>query len=150
MATAQHPHINAHFRLAIDGLSFADFSECTGLAGEVGTEEYAEGGENRFAHRFPSRGSSPNLVMTRGISRGNDLWEWYAEYIVGGRVRPRDGQVELLAWTDGDLAPARVWAFRRAYPVNIKGPDLSAASASVAIESLEIAHHGLELVRLPI
>jgi phage tail-like protein len=144
----ERPHVSAYFRLSIVGLPIVDFSECTGLASEVGTEEYLEGGENRFAHRFPSRHSSPNLVLSRGIASSNALWDWYAESLVSGRVLPRDGQIELLSWIDGELAPARVWWFRRGFPVKISGPDLNAMSSAVAIESLEIAHHGLGLVPL--
>jgi phage tail-like protein len=145
---AERPHLNAHFRLAIDGLAIVDFSECSGLAGEVSVEEYAEGGENRFAYRLPSRASFPNLVLSRGVATSRELWDWYGEYLMGGRVVPREGQVQLLAWLGGALIPARVWAFTRAYPVKMTGPDLNAQSPAVAIESLELAHHGLQLVRL--
>lgn len=142
------PHLNAHFRLAIDGLAIVDFSECTGLEAEVTTEEYIEGGENRFAYRFPSRASFPNLVLSRGVAASRELWDWYGEYVDVGRVRPREGQVQLLAWVEGALVPAKVWGFTRAYPVKMTGPALNALSPAVAIESLELAHHGLQLVRL--
>jgi phage tail-like protein len=142
------PHLTAHFRLAITGLPLVSFSECSGLGGEVGVEEYLEGGENRFAHRLPTRGSSPNLVLSRGVASSNALWLWYAEYLVSGRVVPRDGQVELLSLIDGELSPVRVWWFRRGYPVKVAGPELNASSSEVAIETLEIAHHGLGLVPL--
>ena len=148
--TIDRPHLTAYFRLSIVGLPIVDFSECTGLASEVGTEEYPEGGENRFTHRFPSRHTSPNLVLSRGVASSSALWDWYAEYLVAGRVLPRDGQIELLSWIDDELAPARVWWFRRGYPVKITGPDLNALTAAVAIESLEIAHHGLSLVPLAV
>jgi len=142
----QRPHLSAHFRLSIVGLPMVDFSECTGLSSELGVEEYLEGGENRFAHRFPTRHSSPSIVLNRGVGSSAALWEWYAETLASGRVKPRDGQVELLSWVGGELGPVRVWAFRRGYPVKISGPDLNAMSSAVAIESLEIAHHGLGLV----
>jgi len=140
------PHLNAHFRLAIDGLGEVDFSKCAGLSGEIGVEEYLEGGENRFAYRLPSRGSFPNLVLSRGVTGNAALWAWYFEYLVAGRVLPRDGQVHLLAWVDGEITPVRVWSFRRAYPVKMTGPELDAMSPAVAIESVELAHHGLLLV----
>lgn len=143
------PHLNAHFRLEIDRLDIVDFGECSGLSAETTTEEYVEGGENRFAYRFPSRGSLPNLVLSRGIGASRALWDWFAEYREAGRVTPRDGQVHLLAWIDDELKPARAWAFSRGYPVKISGPDLNAVSPAVAVESIEIAHHGLQLVRLP-
>lgn len=144
----ERPHLNAHFRLAIDGLALVDFSECSGLTGEVTVEEYVEGGENRFAYRLPSRATFPNLVLSRGVATSRELWDWYAEFLAEGRVVPREGQVQLLAWLSGALVPARVWAFTRAYPVKMTGPDLNAQSPAIAIESLELAHHGLHLVRL--
>jgi phage tail-like protein len=145
------PHLNAHFQLLIDGLNIGDFSECTGLAGDLGTEDYLEGGENRFAHRFPVRASYPNLVLKRGLSDTVALWSWYFEYVESGRVAPRDGQVHLMAWStvDNTLKPVRVWAFRRGYPVKMTGPDLNAQSPAVAIESVEVVHHGLILVPVP-
>ena len=145
---ASRPFLNAHFVLAIDGLLEVDFATCSGLSGEVGVEEYAEGGENRFAHRFPGRASHPNLVLGKGAGAGLGLWDWWGEYLETGFVKPRDGQVHLLGWVGEALVPVRVWEFRRGFPVKMAGPDLDAGSPAVAIETLEIAHHGLRLVRL--
>lgn len=144
------PYLNAHFRLQIDGLAMADFAECAGLESEVSTEEYPEGGENRFAHQFPSRRTSPSLVLKRGSTADVGLWEWYSEYVKLGEVAPRDGQVQLLSSVGGVPVPVRVWAFRRGFPVKVTGPELNAASPAVAIEAVEIVHHGLALVSLPV
>jgi phage tail-like protein len=57
--------------------------------------------------------------------------------------------VQLLGTVRGRPTPVRVWSFRRGWPVKIAGPDLNAMSAAVAIESVEIAHHGLTLITLP-
>lgn len=143
------PYLNAHFRLSIDGLTIADFSECTGLVSEIGTEEYVEGGENRFAHTFPTRRSSPNLVLKRGSTASAALWSWYGEWESLGQVTPRDGQVLLMTSVEDATVPVRVWAFRRGFPVKVAGPDLNAQSPAVAVESIEIAHHGLSLVPVP-
>ncbi len=142
------PYLGAHFVLAVDGLASVSFSKCTGLAGEVGVEEYVEGGENRFAHRLPVRASFPNLVLTQGAGPSTELWSWFFEYLLTGLVSPRDGQVSLMSTVDGELAPVRVWAFRRGWPVKLTGPDLDAQSGAVAVESVEIAHHGLHLARV--
>lgn len=144
------PHLNASFRVQVDGLPPADFSSCTGLAGEVTVEEYAEGGENRAPHRFPTRASVPNLVLRRGTTADPSLWLWYAEYLSSGRVVPRNGQVLLLSTVAGALAPVRAWAFRRGWPVRMTGPDLDAMAAGVAMETVEIAHHGLHFVPVPV
>ncbi len=143
----ERPQLGAFFRLSITGVDAVNFSECVGLSSEMGTEEYPEGGENRFVHRFPVRGSSPNLVLSRGVASSDALWTWYAQHLTG-YVLPRDGQIELLTKDDDSGRPARVWAFRRGYPVKIAGPDLNAMTSAIAIESIEIAHHGISLVPL--
>jgi phage tail-like protein len=139
------PFTTARFVLAIDGLRSVSFSKCAGLAGEVSVEEYQEGGENRFAHRVPSRASFPNLVLTQGVGPTRELWDWFAEFHVTGLVAPRDGTVSLLSTVDGALVPVRVWSFTRGWPAKLAGPDLDAQASAVGVESLEIAHHGLEL-----
>lgn len=141
------PFTTAHFVLAIDGLASVSFSKCTGLAGEVSVEEYAEGGENRFSHRFPSRASFPNLVLTQGAGPTRELWDWFYEFHLTGLVAPRDGTVTLVSAVDGEPAPVRVWSFTRGWPAKLTGPDLDAQSSAIAIDALEIAHHGLELKR---
>lgn len=142
------PFITARFVLAIDGLDSVNFSKCTGLAGEVGVEEYQEGGENRFAHRFPTRASFPNLVLTQGAGPTRDLWEWFYEFHLTGLVAPRDGTVVLMSSVEGELAPVRVWSFTRGWPVKLTGPDLDAQSSAAAVDALEIAHHGLVLKKV--
>lgn len=142
------PFTTAHFVLAIDGLRSASFSKCTGLAGEAGVEEYHEGGENRFVHRLPTRLGFPNLVLSQGAGPLPELWDWFHELQTTGLVTPRDGTVVLMGAVDGELAPVRVWAFTRGWPVKLTGPDLDAQSSAVAIEAVEIAHHGLSLKRV--
>ena len=141
------PYLNSSFRLQVDGLPFADFSECTGLSAEASVEEYAEGGENRFTHKFPGRATHPNLVMKRGSGVSLDLWTWFEEWTRTGRVTPRDGQVLLLSSIDGTLVPVRGWSFARAWPIKVVGPDLNAAAPGVAVESIELVHRGIAVIR---
>lgn len=139
------PFTTASFVLAIDGLAAVSFSKCSGLAGEIGVEEYPEGGENRFAHRLPTRAAFPNLVLSQGAGPLAELWDWFAEFHVAGLLAPRDGTVVLLGNDGGAPAPVRVWSFTRGWPVKITGAELDAQSPGVAIDTLEIAHHGLAL-----
>lgn len=148
ISPAVRPFTTAHFLLAIDGLASVNFAKCTGLAGEVSVEEYQEGGENRFAHRFPSRASFPNLVLTQGAGPVQELWDWFAEFHVTGLVAPRNGTVVLMSSVEGAIAPVRVWGFTRGWPVKLAGPDLDAQSSAVAIDVIEIAHHGLSLKKV--
>ena len=140
-----YPYLSLQFQLKIGDTPLSAFSECTGLAAEATTEDYHEGGENRFVHKFPSVGGSPNLVLKRGITSSNDLWKWFVQYLEEGKVEPKDGQVELLRAEDGELKAVQVWAFTRGYPIKWTGPELNAVSGSIAFETVELVHRGLRM-----
>lgn len=139
-----YPYLNLLFRLSVDGTEVLSFSECSGLGLETATEDYAEGGENRFTYKLPVRGQVPNLVLKRGVTNSTYLWDWFAAFLNTGQVDPRDGQIELYASPE-DETPVRTWSFTRAYPVKWSGPELSALSPGVAIEAVELTHQGLRL-----
>lgn len=147
MAEAEaRPYLNLQFRMSVGGQPMVDCSECSGLSLEVGTEDYHEGGENRFVHKFPSAGQPPNLVLKRGMTRSSALWDWFEEYLETGEIRPQDGQIELMAAEEpGEANPVRVWAFTKGYPIKWTGPELNALSPGVAFETLELAHRGLRI-----
>lgn len=145
MSEPAYPSLNVLFRLQVGNDVLADCSECTGLSLEVGTEDYHEGGENRFIWKLPVAGQVPNLVLKRGIVSSTLLWDWFQEYVENETIDLRDGTVSLLASTDTKAKPARVWSFEGGFPVKWTGPDLNAISAGVAFETLEIVHHGLRV-----
>lgn len=120
----------------------AGFSECSGLDGTLQVEEYTEGGENRFIHKFPSRMTWANLVLKRGLSFSNDLYQWHFDYVNGNGKR-RDG---LIILQDESHLAMKTWKFKRGLPLRWTGPTLNAAQSAVTIESLEIMHEGLELL----
>lgn len=140
-----YPSLNVLFRLQVGDDTLADCSECTGLSLEVGTEDYHEGGENRFIWKLPVAGQVPNLVFKRGIVASTALWDWFQEYVENATIDLRDGTISLLDPTDPNGKPARAWKFTGGFPVKWTGPDLNAISAGVAFETLEIVHRGLRL-----
>ncbi len=118
------------------------FSEVIGLEGSMQVEDYSEGGENAFVHKFFTRMTWSNLTLRRGVSFDTSLWDWHAGYVRGSGKR-RDGMIVLL---DEDRRPAKRWVFRRGLPLKWSGPTLNAQQGAVAIEAIEIAHQGLELM----
>lgn len=120
----------------------AGFSECSGLEMHMELFEYKEGGLNDRVHKFAGRFAHSNITFKNGvIFLYDDLWNWLFSFTQGEGVR-KDGIVCLL---DEARRPAKVWKFRRGLPTKWVGPSLNASQSAVAIESLEIAHEGLEL-----
>lgn len=123
------------------GFVVGGFSECTGLEATMQIEDYVEGGENTFVHKFPTRATFGNINLRHGVGLGEDLWNWHNSYVLGKGKR-RDGVIILM---NDLLMPIKTWTLRRMLPVKWTGPTFNATTSAVAIEALEIAHEGLEL-----
>jgi phage tail-like protein len=122
-------------------LAIGRFSECTGIAVEVETKEYMEGGSNDFVHKLPTRVKYPNLVLKRGITHEEALLEWFFE----SRFTPVRHDMTITLMGPG-TQEVRSWTFMNAYPVKWTGPNLNASSNAIASEQLEIVHNGLRMV----
>jgi phage tail-like protein len=136
------PYQGCNFVIEIEGLLIGGFSECSGLEVETELFEYREGGLNDHIHRFAGGTRSPPLVLRHGITSADGLWRWY-QMTAAGQVARRNGTIFLLG---NDHAAVIQWDFRDAFPYKWTGPELRAEAASVAFESVELAHRGLTLL----
>lgn len=133
------PYQATNFVVEIEGILAGGFTECSGLEVEVDVHEYEEGGQNEFVHRFAGRAKHPRFVLKHGLSPFDGLWGWHQD-VVRGNVQRHNGTIYLL---NKQAIPLRWWNFTDALPVKWSGPSLSAASAAVAFESVELVHRGL-------
>ena len=108
-------------------------------------EEIEEGGENSFVHKLPGRMTWPNIVLKRGDHPERRLLH-LAQQVVGRAVRGQRQQADRSTAAITLIGPAgqrlRSWDFVGAFPVKWKGPTFDAASTDMALEELEITHHG--------
>ncbi len=130
------------FLLEIEGIAEAGFSECTGLVIETEIEERREGGINGYIHRLPKGAKFNNLVLKRGLTDSDRLWKWHQD-IVAGMIDMKNISVVLLNRAGEE---AWRWDIERAFPIKWSGPDMKADGNAVAIEALELVHHGFKLV----
>ena len=118
-----------------------EFQEVTGLSADLEVMAYPEGGVNDYVHQLPVRHSWGRIVLKRGLVSNMVLWNWYVAGLSQSLGARRDGTIMLLT-PQGD--PAVAWNFRGGLAAKWTGPEFNAMRDSVAIESLEIAHQGLE------
>lgn len=134
------PYLGFQFQVEIDGLITAGFSEVSGLAVETETEEYKEGGFNDYVHILPKGSKYRNLVLKRGITDSDVLWNWHQD-VVNGKIERKSGRIILY---DNKGNEKWYWTFEDAFPVKWTGPDFKADSGAAAVEALELAHHGIK------
>lgn len=130
------------FAVEIGGITQAVFSECSGLEAEVEVMEYEEGGLNGYVHKLPGRVKYADLTLKRGMAMADEMWEWYKKALQG-RIERKNVSVILYNVSGQEQ---RRWNFREAYPIKWTGPDLKAGDNVVAVETLVLAHRGMEPV----
>jgi len=139
---AQYPLPVFHFTVEWGGTRVG-FSEVTGLTRENQVIEYRDGSFREYSSiKFPGLHKFNNVTLKRGIVRAdNEFFRWLSTINLN-TVERRDVIVSLL---NENHEPVMVWKIQNAFPVKIEGPQLKASGNEVAIESIELAHEGLEL-----
>jgi phage tail-like protein len=136
----QDPYANFRFLVEIEGITQAGFTECTGLGASVDVITYREGGESRTVQKLPGLVRYSNIILRWGITDSDELYQWFRS-VVSGTIQRKNGSIILL---DQDGTPKVRWNFVRAWPARWEGPALAGEGAQAAIETLEIAHEGIE------
>lgn len=133
------------YHVEVGHITEAAFAECSGL--EMATEvfEYEEGGLNEYVHKFPGRTKVSNVTLKRGFATSNELYQWYKDMEndlrAGKRFEFR--QVTITLYSTVDRTKVMRWTLDKAFPVKWVGPAFKTDEAAVAIETLELAHHGI-------
>ena len=147
MAALYYPPTGFHFRVNFDGVSKNEqdysFQSVSGLSVDIETEEFAEGGENRFKHKLPVKTKFPNLVLKRGMLLDSELIEWCKNAIENFIFEPADITVDLL---DEEHNPLTTWNIVNAYPVKWSVEDFNAEESKLAIESIELVYNYFTII----
>ena len=144
---SQDPLRAYRFKVEIDAIVQAGFSEVTGVAAEVEVEDVWEGGNNYYHHKLPKAARQNNLTLKKGLTDSDELWQWYLATIkaLGGEGKLQRKTLHVVLYdTDGTTEMWR-WRMDGAYPVKWTGPEFKADGNAVAVETLEIAHNGVSL-----
>lgn len=143
MATGDRrdPFRSFNFKVELDGITRAGFRECSGLDASQDPIEYREGTGELTVRKFPGLNKYSNISLKWGMTDDAELWDWRKKAITG-KVERKNGSIVLLDETGEEKMR---WNFREAWPTKWTGPTFNATGNEVAIETLEIAHEGLEL-----
>ena len=136
------PYINFNFLVEIDGIVRAAFHEAGGLDSSIDVIEHREGGENTTVRKLPGMTKYSNITLKWGTAPDTDLYDWHRQWVTGDpAANRRNGSIVLL---DRQGQEQIRWNFFNAWPSKWTGPSFNAEGNDVAIETLELAHEGLE------
>jgi phage tail-like protein len=126
------------------GGSRIGFTEVSGLDIFFEPIKYREGvSPVESSIKMPGLIKYNNITLKRGIVKGdNEFMEWMKTKQMN-TIERRDIVIKLL---DEEHKPIITWKVHNAFPVRYSGPVLNSNSNEVAIEVLEVAHEGIEVM----
>jgi phage tail-like protein len=132
-----------YFTVQIQGQNHLEnmFRSCSGLKSESEVIELAEGGLNDTTHKLIGRTKFPNIVLKVGFA-GKSLWD-LRKQSEAGKKRFSGAIIQL-----GPNGQKAKWTFKQGWICKWEGPDFDAGKNEISIESIEIAHEGLDLVQV--
>jgi phage tail-like protein len=165
-STAQYyPPVSFHFDvrildsyeaagMAMGGLGLSadvdgSFQEVSGISVHMPTEDFYEGGENRFAYKLPKPISYSNLLLKRGlVSSVSSLGEWCKETFELGLDKPIMTKHVMVSLLNEENIPLMGWVFIGAYPTKWSVSNFNAETSALVIESLELSYRRFEQVNV--
>lgn len=140
---ATYPLPKFHFQVQWGGVRIG-FTEVTGLDMQVEAIEYREGSSPEYSKiKMPGMHKFSNITMKRGTIQGDsDFYKWMNTINLTVTER-RDVVISLL---NESHEPVMTWKAKNAFPVKVQASDLKSDGNEVAIETLELAHEGLNIL----
>jgi phage tail-like protein len=136
------PYGSFDFMVEIKGIARAFFQEASGLDSTIDVMDYREGGDNGTMRRLPAKTKYSNITLKWGTADDHELYDWHRHWVNGDSQAVRmNGSIVLL---DRNRTEKIRWNFVNAWPVKWTGPSFNAKGNDVAIETLELAHEGIE------
>jgi phage tail-like protein len=135
------PYRAYNFKLLINNVTEGHFTEVGGLGVKVERISYREAGNSSVVRAIPGRVTYPPVTLRFGLTNSVDLWNWLMT-AVDGKVQRRNVSVVML--DAAGVAEVLRWNLINAWPQEWHGAPLDAMSRELAIETLVLAHEGLQ------
>jgi phage tail-like protein len=142
----EYPVPRFHFQVDWGGAKLS-FTEVTGLVMEREKIEYRHSDSKDFNKiSMPGMAKNNNITLKRGKFESDFDFNTWLEEIANERVeKRRDVTIRLL---NEKHNPVAAWTAIRCFPVKITASDLKSDANEIAVESIELAHEGLKLMKV--
>jgi phage tail-like protein len=144
-----YPAVGFHFSVMFELLPQLPndfrFQEVNGLTVDIDTEEFKEGGENRFVHKLPTRTRYQNIELKRGMFVGSGILLWCRNAIESFNFQPVNLTIALL---NADHVPVAAWYIVNAYPISWSVSSFNASESRVVIESIKLQYNYFKILKV--
>lgn len=141
------PLRNFRYKLEIDGINQAGFSEVNIAETTIDVVDYREGDDAPFPQKLSGLTKYGNITLKWGLTYGAEaleLFNWHKQ-VAAGQIRTQRKKVAIIVQDETGTDRAR-FVVTEAWPVKYDPGDLNANGNEVLIELLELANEGIERV----
>jgi phage tail-like protein len=143
----QDPLRKFRFRLEIDGLEQAAFSEVA--IGDLANDpiEYREGDEITTVRKLSGLTKYANVTLKWGITDSIELADWHQQ-VVGGATLLEEIRKTVVIRVQNEAGEDKAaFEVTRAWPCKYDPTDLNGTGNEVAIDSLELCNEGIKRIQ---
>lgn len=141
--TRNDPYRGFNFLIEIDGITRAGFREASGLDSSQDPVEYREGTDPITVRKLYGLIKYSNISLKWGITDDDQLWKWRKQVMDGTALKDVRKTLSIVLRNEAGQEKIR-WNISEAWPTKWTGPSFNATSNDVAIETLELAHEGVQ------
>lgn len=141
------PLRNFRYRLEIDAITQAGFSEVAIAETTIDAVDYREGIDPPHVKKLSGLTKYGNITLKWGMTTGGtalDLFKWHSD-VSAGQIKQKRKKVVIVVLDEAGEDAAR-FVITDAWPVKYDPSDLNAKGNEVMIELLELANEGIERV----
>jgi phage tail-like protein len=137
-----------NFKVEIDSLQIAQFSEITGISSEIGVIEHQELTKDakHVVHKVPGVPKPPTITLKRGKCSSNDLWKWHQD-AMHGKVSAIRKNGSIVVYDHSGAEEVARWNFTNAWPSKVSTGGLKASGNEVLMEEVTIVCDSIERVQ---
>lgn len=141
------PLRNFRYRLEMEGIVEAGFSEVA--IGDASNDpiEYREGNELATVHRLKGLNKYGNITLKRGVTDSIELANWLHMVVDDATPLAAARRTVVIRIQNEAGEDKAAYEVTRAWPTKYEPADLNGKGNEVAIESLELANEGIRRIQ---
>ncbi|HEV8218055.1 MAG TPA: phage tail protein [Gemmatimonadaceae bacterium] len=140
------PLRNFRFRVEINGITQAGFSDVAIAETTVDVVDYREGTDAPHFRKLSGLTKYGNVTLKRGMTAGTgalDLLKWH-DTISKGFIKENRKDVTVIVYDEAGQQQAARFVISAAWPTKYHHTDFTGKGNEVIIELLELANEGIE------
>lgn len=140
-----YPFKKYNYKVEIDGITEASFSEVSGFDASIDVIEYRTGDEGvNWSRKLNGLTKFGNVTLKWGMTSSLSFYEWVTSISNGTSLGEDHNKAVTITLFDDDGSTAlAVWTLTNAWPSKYTAPDFNASSSEIAFESVELVYESM-------